>query len=877
MATTQESYRLQQRNQRYTTKLAAFANGMYLTDQIIPEGYARVMLNYDIDDTGSHIKPRYGRELLQTITLNTADIGAVTLTDYVYAYDETGDTAILPQDLVLSYGLYVNLQDLTGLEEYADQDRYILKMDRQIDESVYTQNPNTEDWETDNKLPVTTSTYSPGWAVSYDKSTGLFKDIPNKNVGAITARIIKNAYAFDKPVVDDIRKPVAAVLNNELVAFSAPSFTFREYPNTPIRNELLGYQNDATISKLKLQQYGDGLTLVRAPLDPRKLNASEAASSGFNLLANDPYTFEDSGSGYLMITGLLPYNAKDRSKTKIVIHSGEAVSIRAYYQYMTAGQQIKYRVTWFDMSYNDPVENVLHDWGTNTFNAGDAFYFDYTPAVMRSLVRIEMRINDDETTLVSGTLGIVCDNVERDVEAETFDLSSAKGTIVWNSCLGLYGVEGAPDTIIFSAPEDPSYFPYPFNLLTFDNEILAVHNYLDMLLVVTVDSIWLVTIGDSIMTSTQKKVLDNIYIPEIDAINLVVLKDQIFFKTDTQFYVLKPNNYRSDATDLKNYINSTAIANYTKNFTEETVKLLNSVYRKVWQELTDDYRKQIRFMDFDVTDIVSYIRNEEVHYVYTMSPLLWNSKLTKQEVMDNVDEDIIIYDNLNLHLVYNTLTRSWRIYLVCVGEEDVHYKPVLYRNKQSGDWYEFIARKTDTTSKLYITKQTYNTVSDNVLDGDWQLTRHYNNYPYIDSGNVAIDDTFNKRFRELQFNVLNRTNEQINFFTDFKLDGKEWMEATRYIQRHILDPKDPEYGSLFVTPVDQENLHIYGTSVPTDKTDPNPFWSIDLSCFPDLAIATVRLTLQGKGRRASFQLLNTDLKQYELSDVTWVYRIMNAR
>ena len=52
MATTSESYKIVGRQPRYTTKLSAFANGMYLTKQVIPEGYARVMVNYDIDDTG---------------------------------------------------------------------------------------------------------------------------------------------------------------------------------------------------------------------------------------------------------------------------------------------------------------------------------------------------------------------------------------------------------------------------------------------------------------------------------------------------------------------------------------------------------------------------------------------------------------------------------------------------------------------------------------------------------------------------------------------------------------------------------------------------------------------------------------------------------
>ena len=53
MASTQEFYRLRGRNVRFSTQLQSLAKGMYLTGQNMPEGYAKVLVNYDIDDTGS--------------------------------------------------------------------------------------------------------------------------------------------------------------------------------------------------------------------------------------------------------------------------------------------------------------------------------------------------------------------------------------------------------------------------------------------------------------------------------------------------------------------------------------------------------------------------------------------------------------------------------------------------------------------------------------------------------------------------------------------------------------------------------------------------------------------------------------------------------
>ena len=435
--------------------------------------------------------------------------------------------------------------------------------------------------------------------------------------------------------------------------------------------------------------------------------------------------------------------------------------------------------------------------------------------------------------------------------------------ISWLGCVGVYGVDNAPGTIFFSDVEDPGYFPFPQNLIEFDNEILAVHNYLDHLIVVTVDSVWLVTAGNTIATSTQKRILANIHIPEIDAMNLVVLKDQIFFKTDTQFYVLKPNQYTSDSTDLKNYINSTAIANYTTNFTEETVKLLNKLYSNIWQSFTKEHRKQIRFEDFDVLDTRSIVRDAEVHYIYTIVP-----KLTEG----------IVLDNINLHFVYNTLTRSWRLYFAAIGDDDVYYAPILYRNKQSGAYYEFFPYSVDTNnSSIIISKQTYNVVTDDLVRGDWHLTKHYNNYPYIDTGSISVDDTNTKRFREVQFNLMNMEPVTISFYSDFALDGHERVHATQYEMQHITDEQDPDYGKIYVTPIECTNMSLVGMTSLADNITESDHWSLDLSKFPALSVATVRFQLQGRGRRGSLQLLNTSLQRYELADMHWVYRVMSAR
>lgn len=825
---------------------------MYLTNQIIPEGYTKAMVNYDIDDTGSCIRPRQGRERVQIINYESEVLGPVSLTDYIYAYNREGTEVEDIKDIVMSYGLYTKMKDLVDSDTLSySKPIYVSAMQEHRDSNDYYRD-DYDQWQLRQAGPVEDLEQKEFWALYYDKASEEFKKIVNEGVGYVSARTVENAYAFDKPINKAIGRPIGAVLNNELIAFAGGIFQYNNFPLVPERNELINF-GTPELAKLKLTNRGDSVVINRAPIEARVLNPAEASTSGFNMLSGEPYTLSDEIGGAVAILGMLTYDYRDPSKVLFTTKLGEAFNLRVYYQYPAPNEVIKYKVEILDMTNSNSAWETLVDF-TESFEAGTAFNYVMTPKYASTVVRVTFRLGDDSATdypftkLINST-----DNSYSSLEGKTFDLSTGKGLISWLGCIGVYGVDSAQSTIFFSDVEDPGYFPFPYNVLEFDNEILAVHNYLDHLIVVTVDSIWLVTAGTTIATSIQKRILTNIHIPEIDALNLVVLKDQIFFKTDTQFYVLKPNKYTSDATDLKNYVNSTAIANYTAHFTEETVRLLNKVYPTVWQAYTEERRKQIRFEDFDVLDVRSVVRDSEVHYIYTIVP-----KLT----------DNIVLEKLNLHLVYNTLSRSWRIYFTAIGNNSVAYNPVLYKNKQSGVYHEFLPYAHDGVSTIVVAKQTYNVVTDTIPDTN--ITSHYNNYPYIDTGNLAIDDSCTKRFREVQFNIMNNEKAQLQFYTDFAIDGQEMVHATNYELNHITDINDPEYGKLYVTPIEQVNVTVPGSSA-------LDYWVLDSSKFPDLNVATVRLQLQGRGRRGALQLLNTSLQRYELSDINWVYRNMSAR
>lgn len=866
MATTQEFYRLRGRNVRFSTKLNTMSNGMYLTEQIIPEGYAKVMVNYDIDDTGSNIRNREGRELLNEITYEDHHkFGPMHITDYLYAYNEAADEVESIKDVLMTFGDYALVEDYTGkLENVPKQKMYISKVELTTDPNVYDENDDVIPPEVD---PFTT-TYDNIWTLYCDRGSENFNKVPNTDLGFVSARTIRNAYAFDKQIINELGKPIYTVMNNEIYAFTGDVIKAEIHP-AQIERSTLTNMPKPSLTKIMLKKTATGYELRRQALEPKTLNVTEATTTGFNILSDSPFVFEDVAGGSPNILGAMFYTDTPDIPT-LTPTIGVPHTMRVYYQYRTASTSMQWKIQLKDAD-TDEDYNLLQDW--TEFTGGDELTYELSMPYARTQLLISIRETDSPAT-ESILPKIVNTVLSNNLDFKEYDLTTAKGMTNWQGCIGLYGVDGAPNTIFFSDVEDPRYFPFPYNIVQLDNEILAVHKYLDMLLVITTDGVWLLKPGSNLLLTTQKQILSNVFIPELDAINTVILKDQIFFKTDTRFYVLKPNTYTSDATDLKNFDNSTAIANYTTKFTKETLNILNKVYRPITEMQSKIWRQSVKFTDFDVLDTQSVIKYSDVHYVYTIVP-----KITATIKVNGIEQEVTeTYGRLNLHIVYDTVTRSFRLYTIGIGEDDVAHSALLYRNKQSGVYYELIARNGEDTASVGVIKKSRDTVTDNIQLLGKDLTPYYNNYQFIDTGHIALDDTYLKRFREVQFNLINKEHEINKFYSDFKVDGRLRISSTEYEVNQITDPEDPEYGLIYVVPTSSENLMLYGdTTLDCEDVDVPQYWQLDLSKFPNLTVTTVRLRTLGKGRRGSLELLNISLKKFDLSSMVWVYRIMNVR
>ena len=245
MATTQESYRVGGRLPRYSTKLSAFSNGMYLTNQVIPEGYAKMMVNYDIDDTGSNITPRNGRKMQDSLLFESNKLGPVTMTDYIYALNETETEVESVKDIVLSLGEYTAISDVISDPSYSKYNKvYLSSLTEIVDDRVYTYNEETGEWVLNTtEGTVKEEKFDEFWAILFNKDTEKFEKIINEDIGFLSARTLTNAYAFDKCFSNDIGRPISTVINNELIAFAGPKLQYTKYLANSERNELANFGN----------------------------------------------------------------------------------------------------------------------------------------------------------------------------------------------------------------------------------------------------------------------------------------------------------------------------------------------------------------------------------------------------------------------------------------------------------------------------------------------------------------------------------------------------------------------------------------------------------------------------------------------------------
>ena len=157
---------------------------------------------------------------------------------------------------------------------------------------------------------------------------------------------------------------------------------------------------------------------------------------------------------------------------------------------------------------------------------------------------------------------------------------------------------------------------------------------------------------------------------------------------------------------------------------------------------------------------------------------------------------------------------------------------------------------------------------------DYLAERSFKLVQYVDTGYRAIELDYKKRFRQIQFRVTNPYCQHLNFYTMFTVDNDLRKPLYTYETTTITDPSADDYGTVYVDSTLEDAEEVPSLS---EKQDELNEWGIDLTRFPDLTTAQVKLNVSGKGRLPRLMIRSENQTMFEITNMLWVYRLMMGR
>lgn len=865
MTSTVTSYK-NTRTARRVVEQSTYQLGCYYTNQEVPTGYAKLLVNFSYTDDGQILKPRMGitndavlyHSDIDTTSIDNVSLGDAHLDGLLY-FKDLNDRDQLAET-VLSFGQSY----LFGSTELnIPQARYF--------------NPNI-----DNKQGTSILKGSSGWTLVLDKrDTNRYSDKPYyigrfnkdtasaKTIGLIRTKSYSNVDVFNTGLNSfQIDRPIVCQYNGTIYTICTSALS-------QVDSTITCADPNFKLARVQLKETTVGDTTefnaVRDVVAIRKPTLTEAVSVGFNMLLDEPYEFPNR-QGSMDIIGMQAYRPDDTAtgplgEVLFTANRGETLRINCVYSFEA---NKSYQFKWQYKGKGDETWTTIQDWkavAATDIGVDKYIYKDIIPEHDVFSIQVFMREGTDDSTTRIGSFPLFQLGVDtlKNLGTEIFDLTTATGMFTFNNMLGLYGVQGAETTLFFSDIENPGYFPFPHNIDTYDEYILKVVNYLDILLVITTNSIYTITGSGLPSTFVKKKIVTNLNITELDAELIKVIKDQVFFKADNTFFVLKPNSYTGDASDLRAYEVSKTINTYLQNFKVNTLTLFNTLYplRKTEPSLLEN-PNDLNIWEYNDLSIKGYNQ----HVVDGKLQII-----LRLELLCNTTHNVTVQrhfsNTVDLTMIYDTLTKQWYFQTNnLLNTSAVRHRRIDNQNLLLFDntiinnkRYLIIAKHTNTPKDYY----SY-TIDNQLYTKEAKLP----NWQYIDTGILPLTNTLYKRLRELQFTINNVDQEALSFQSTIYADGKNVLDATKYSIEQITNPQAEDYGHIYINTYDTDNIAFAGTTLFDD-------WVLDSSKFPIVSLNRIHLELRGKGRFISGTFINRDQKRYELSNAIWVLRIMNGR
>lgn len=858
---TKQAFKTYERGQRIQDTTVSFASGMSFTNTPLEEGFVKLLVNYDFGENGETLKPRKGLHTIKAYT------------DYPDSVDPLGFNE---NGMSIVAG---NKHSYNGRTYY------------QIIIGVIT----------DVDAPQPNRYYGDAWVLTCRKS---FEDdkVDLVDYVQLNDNTLSQYCIFVKPNNSESNSiHNMSLVESEYVKQHVGTFAFNG-----------GYYYFCNDGSLHYTYFNEDLKKFDiATITAYKPYQSETQNSLYNMLLEEPYTFENQQVGTILkLTGFMPCehikNNTDPTKTgATVLHpqNGLTYDYKLFYNY-PGNADTNYC---FHIEYNTGNSDV---WYSITRDETAAFSLGPAPIIFQGIrvdssfaqFRIYAVAQEHATftdssqlsldSLANAVILIASFNYAGASKLDStlntglvrYNLSYTAGMTYWKNRIWLFGAKdresGKQDnTILFASDVNrPDWFPYTANADIFDEEIICLQPMLDDLLVFTSHNLYSITIDADGLSWTRKHLQSKLNLAPWDLNFIQIVKNMVFFKSGNYFYMVVPKLTAASGAGLAIAPVSKNITYFLDNFETNVKQIVDDLYNYSSVNRFGD-RSKITF-DLKLIHYYNYLDYEDVHNCYvfeaTKKEKIRYSNSTK--LYDT--EDTKVY--FNFELLYNTVSRTWRIYTL----ESQRVIQPLFMDATGESIYATLLNYKDNVAVQLLKYSDTSTIDLYIKQGDNAVSQPniFSNWQYLDTGLLNQNTDMKKRFREYQFKISNNSNNFLQFYSGFILDKSVRTYEILY-QYTEIDTETEGISTLVVDAQPKEGIQgapsIQSSSVIVDSVSYNyttlGSWKLGISKFPETNIWKIRVPTSGKGYLPRVILISYNQADYELISCATVYRQLYSR
>ena len=821
-----------------------FAKGMSYTSAPLAEGYNRVLVNLDMQDSGNSVTPRLGLRADAYMYNGWPRVGSDEDNDL---YEIASAHAFEDRNLLSTiwYTGRHNADSISG--------KYVTTGTIYCDNFDYPGDVHQDHVATRDGYQLVHTAHLMSNLGAKIHGIPVLQEIEPETDPGITPETVPNTLG--------IRVVGTWAYNNNYYFYDdeGKCCVYSYYPETETNgyDEILDapivvhYKNDP-----KLDMY-----------TPKVLTAKEAVTYGYNMLLANPYQFANTAGGNVLeFTGLLPYVNDELCMTPVQNQDIHFVATGT----IPLNKQYKFVAEWSSM--NNTSWNTIKEWTANT--GADItnleIALDFAPPVAEAIIRVSAYpVTGDTVASVADSVLAVGFSFQKTVYSNTinsnkkqYSIHKASGICYWKNRIVAWGVP-EDDTILFmSDVNDPTYFPYPNNIETFTSSIQYCTPFGDDLLVFTADALYIITLADDGTSWTCKCLQRNLCIAAWDIHLVQTVKNMLFFKSGNYYYMVVPKS-SSLTGELTIADVSKPMRGFFDNFKTSVLEVLNNTYMP-----------EVAYTDFDIAHYYNYLSKDSVHNVYML-------------VVPGIHETHDTY--VNLDVIYDTVNRTWRIYTYgssakLVPHNTSYTQDTMFvskfqfwtKNKRKG--IQHLTWSVDREDLYFQNNDASLAATDDYIKPPANQKQSITgNRQLIDTGYREHASNFKKRYRELQFTINNISLSALQFYVSFLIDGALRKSWYGYEIVQDTDPTSLTYGVISVHRVLLPGVSNTSGAPVTPSTTVLDDWMLDMSAFPDNGYWKCRTTVSGKGYVPRMLINSPNAKIFELLNISWVYRTLYSR